>query len=269
MWQQLVETGYWQGEIINRRKDGQQYNEMLSVSTIYDNDGAPVNFVGIFSDVTSYKEKEQALEKITYYDTLTGLPNRALLTDRFEQAKLRSQATNKKFALCILDLDDFKRINQIYDKAQGDQLLIDVADRIENQLNVDDTVSRQGGDQFFLLISNIEQMQQAESQLETILKAVREPFCYKQHEISMTASIGITVFPDDNVDLDAMLRHADHALYLAKVAGKNRWKKFNTDSDKETVLKQNFLQEIRNALVKDEFKLFDRCSNDPFTDSNI
>ena len=172
-----------------------------------------------------------------------------MLRDRFEQAKLRALATDKQLAVCILDLDDFKHINKAYNKEQGDQLLIDVANRIQHELTLNDTLSRQGGDQFLLLMTNIDDVEQFELRIRQLLYALTKPFSYSNVDISITASLGMSIFPEDNVDLDAMLRHADHALYLAKVAGKNRWKKFNTDNDKETIQKQNFLQEIRRGLA--------------------
>jgi diguanylate cyclase (GGDEF)-like protein/PAS domain S-box-containing protein len=256
MWSTLLKSGHWHGELSNRKKSGEIYLEALSISAIYDENNEPINFVGMFSDITRYKEQEKAIELLSYYDSLTGLPNRMLLSDRFAQAKHRSKATASKFALCAIDLDNFKQINELLDRGIGDQALIEVAERIKNVTKIDDTLSRMGGDQFVLLLNGIKDHAEGELFINALLESIAGEFLIKDKEVRLTASIGMTFYPDDNVELDTMLRHADHALYQAKLAGKNRWRIFDVTDDKETAAKQQTLKEIEDALVDNQFSLY-------------
>lgn len=256
IWQALREKGHWHGELSNRKKSGEIFFETLSISTIYDQEGEVVNYVGLFTDVTSYKEQEKAIEQLAHYDPLTGLPNRVLLTDRFSQARRKAQVSNNKFALCILDLDDFKHINDTISSGVGDRLLIDVAERIKDALSVEDTVSRLGGDQFVLLIGDISDSNEAISIIEPLLRAIADKFIYPGNQIAITASIGMTFYPDNDVELDTMLRHADQALYQAKVAGKNKWKIFNVFDDQQTIIKQNLLHALNHAIIDNQLRLY-------------
>lgn len=255
IWQSLRENGQWHGELSSRTKSGEIYFETLSISTIFNNEGEVINYVGLFTDVTSHKEQENVIEQLAHYDSLTGLPNRVLLTDRFSQACRKANASSNKFVLCILDLDDFKQINNTINRTIGDRLLIDVAERIKQTLRVEDTVSRLGGDQFILLIGDITDSDEAVSMIVNLLQVISEKYSYSDYGITITASVGMSFYPDNDVELDTMLRHTDQALYQAKVAGKNRWEIFNVFDDQQMVIKQNLLQALNHAVIDGQLRL--------------
>ncbi|HIE57581.1 MAG TPA: diguanylate cyclase, partial [Anaerolineales bacterium] len=155
MWNTLVDQGFWKGELWNRKKGGELYAELLTISAIVSEDGKTQNYIGLFSDITKSKEQQKSLELMAHYDELTGLPNRSLFADRYKQAIAHSKRTETLLAVCFLDLDEFKPVNDNYGHLVGDQLLIEVAERIKSQLRAEDTVSRMGGDEFALLLGDI------------------------------------------------------------------------------------------------------------------
>lgn len=256
MWQALITKGHWHGEVSNRRKNGEIFVENLSISTVYDQEENPVTYIGFFTDTTSYKEQEKTIELLAHYDVLTGLPNRILFGDRFEQAIGHANRQDNLFALCILDIDDFKLVNNVISRRVGDSVLIEVSERIKATLRIEDTVSRHGGDQFVLLIRDLSVESDVVLIIDKILNVVSVPISYDEGEVSLTASVGITLYPDDEVELNAMLRHADQALYEAKVSGKKDWKIFNVLNDQQTVLRQNNLHEISQAIESNQLCLY-------------
>lgn len=256
MWQALEESGHWQGEIWNRKKDGELYEEMLTISSLKDETGIVKNYVGLFIDITQSKEQQRALELMAHYDVLTHLPNRTLFTDRFEQAVAHSKRMKSMLAICFLDLDNFKPVNDNYGHDVGDQLLIDVAQRIKANIREEDTVSRQGGDEFVLLLGDIDSIEQGKQLMTRIHKALAQPYRINGESIDISASSGITFYPQDNADFDTLLRHADQAMYQAKMAGRNRYHLFNAEADQENIIRHHRLQEIQDALLQDQFCLF-------------
>ena len=188
--------------------------------------------------------------------TLTRLPNRALFIDRFNQSIAHSIRNEKQLAVCFLDLDDFKPVNDNYGHEVGDQLLIEVAKRIKASIREEDTVSRQGGDEFALLLNDIESYGQCESTLERILHTLAQPYLIDGNSHKITASIGVTLYPDDNEDIDTLIRHADNAMYQAKQSGKHRYHFFDSSHDKQLVQKHHKLDEIQRALINNEFTLY-------------
>ncbi len=256
MWQALAEHEHWQGEIWNRKKNGELYEEMLTISSLKDETGNVRNYVGLFIDITQSKEQQRALELMAHYDVLTHLPNRALFTDRFEQAVAHSKRLESSLAICFLDLDNFKPVNDNYGHDVGDQLLIDVAQRIKANIREEDTVSRQGGDEFVLLLGDVASREQGEQMMERIHHAIAEPYLINGHTIDISASSGITFYPLDNADLDSLLRHADQAMYQAKMSGKNRYHLFNAEEDQKIVIRHHRLQEIEDALLQNQFCLY-------------
>jgi len=256
MWNAVIEEGHWQGEVWNCKKNGETYIELLSISSLYDEQGNTLNYVGLFSDITNTIKQQEELRLMAHYDVLTQLPNRTLFTDRFHQAIAHSQRINKKLAVCFLDLDNFKPINDNFGHNVGDKILIEVASRISKNLRREDTVSRQGGDEFALLLGDVDNYDTCAQSLQRILDSLAEPFFIngKQHHI--TASCGVTLYPDDHVDIDTLLRHADHAMYQAKLIGKNRFQLFNTERNLEKISKQHRLTEIEQALKQEQFRLF-------------
>lgn len=223
MWQTIEEQDHWQGEVWNRKKDGNLYAELLTISALKSDTGKLLYYVGLFSDITTSKLHQQSLEQKAHYDLLTQLPNRALFVDRFQLAIAHSNRSKTLLAVCFLDLDGFKPINDNFGHEVGDQLLIEVANRLTRQVRREDTVSRQGGDEFTLLLGNLESHEQCEQSLERIQKAITQPYQINDQVHSVSASIGVTLYPLDKGDIDTLLRHADQAMYQAKQSGRNQF----------------------------------------------
>jgi len=256
MWLQINELGHWQGEMWNRKKNGEIYSELITISALKDNAENVVNYVGVFSDITSSKRQQEQLSLMAHYDVLTGLPNRALFADRFHQSIAHSKRTKSLLAVCFLDLDNFKPVNDNYGHETGDQLLVEVAKRITASIREEDTVSRQGGDEFAILLNDIDSYTQCQRSIERILLSLAQPYIIDDHPHKVTASVGITLYPEDNEDIDTLLRHADQSMYQAKLEGKHRYHLFNPQHDQMVVMKHHQLDEIGQALVNNEFQLY-------------
>lgn len=256
MWQRLLEVGYWKGEVWNRNKSGELYAEQLSISSLQDKNGDVEFFVGIFSDITHTKKQQEQLSMMAHYDVLTGLPNRALFADRFNQAIMHSNRNQKLLAICFIDLDNFKPVNDNFGHKTGDMLLIEVANRLLESVRGEDTVSRLGGDEFALLLNDIDSEKECMRMLDRILHKLEMPFVINDHSHYISASIGATLYPHDNEDVDTLLRHADQAMYHAKLAGKQRYKLFDSAHDKDVTEKQLIQDQVKNALYANEFTLF-------------
>lgn len=222
MWQALQDNGRWQGEIWNRKKNGEFLPEWLSISAMYDDYGKLEHYLGVYTDISQLKIYEKQLEKIAHYDGLTGIPNRVLLEDRMKQAIAYTKREQDMFAVCYLDLDGFKPVNDTLGHAAGDLVLIETAIRIRNMLRETDTVARLGGDEFVVLLQNIKHLTECTSLLDRLLSVISEPIKLNDNVCQVSASIGFTLFPLDNEDPDILLRHADQAMYVAKNAGKSR-----------------------------------------------
>lgn len=227
MWQSIDTEGYWRGEVWNRRRDGELYAELLTISAVRDEQGAVTHYVGVLSDITRLKEHEQQLERIAHYDALTSIPNRLLLADRMRQAIAQTQRTNKLMAVCYLDLDSFKPINDNFGHEAGDRLLVEMSERLQSCLRGGDTVARLGGDEFVLLLLGLERVEECETALPRILEVLSRPIRLNDHEVSISASIGVSLYPVHDTDPDTLLRDADQAMYRAKQEGKNRYRLFD------------------------------------------
>jgi diguanylate cyclase (GGDEF)-like protein/PAS domain S-box-containing protein len=256
MWLELQQHGHWQGEVWNRKKGGELYVEFLTISKLLDGHGQVINYIGVFTDITDRKQQQEKLSLMAHYDLLTGLPNRALFTDRFHQAIAHSKRTKAQLAVCFLDLDNFKPVNDNYGHEIGDQLLIQVAARIKASLREEDTVSRQGGDEFAFLLNDIESYEHCEQTLERLHRSLALPYIIDGYAHNISASTGITLFPADNGDIDTLLRHADQAMYQSKQAGRNRYQLFDTQDDQDAVNKHHRLAEIKHGLINNEFTLY-------------
>lgn len=256
MWDAIDAKGHWQGEVWNRKKTGELYAELLTISSLKDSSDQVVNYVGMFTDITHSKQQQEKLNLMAHYDVLTKLPNRALFVDRFNQAIAHSKRTKTQLAVCFLDLDNFKPINDNYGHDVGDQLLIEVANRINACIREEDTVSRQGGDEFALLLSDINSFAQCEKMLERLLSSLGEIYPIKGKEHSVTASCGVTVYPNDDGDIDTLIRHADQAMYKAKQSGRNKYQLFNTEHDQEAEQKHHRLDAIKQAMLNNELVLY-------------
>jgi len=256
MWQTIEQHGYWQGEVWNRRKNGKIYAELLSISTLWNEAGDVINYVGMFSDITQNKKQQEELTLMAHYDVLTGLPNRALFIDRFHQAIAHSQYSETQLAICFLDLDKFKPVNDNYGHDVGDQLLIQVSERIKGCLRQEDTVSRQGGDEFALLLGDLLSVEDCHQTLDKIHHALVQPFVINNIEHTISASSGFTLYPMDDGDIDTLLRHADQAMYQSKQLGRNQYYLFDTEQDQAIIHKHHRLVEIQQALLNNEFVLY-------------
>ncbi len=256
MWYGIKRRGAWRGEIWNRRQDGEPYAALLSISVVRDVEQRVQNYIGIFSDISELKAHEAELDRLANFDPLTGLPNRRLLGDRLEQAIAGSRRSDSQIAVCYLDLDEFKPINDRYGHAVGDQVLISIANQLRKELRAQDTVARLGGDEFVLLFNDLARLEDSQLLLERVLAACARPIVLNGVTHRVSASIGVTLSPPDIANADSLLRHADQAMYHAKEAGRNRYHFSDAEQDQRIHDRRLQLQGIRNALTNQEFVLF-------------
>jgi len=256
MWKTIEATGHWKGEIWNRTKTGGIFVEMLSMSVIRDEKGEVTNYVGLFSDITVAKNHEEQLQRVAHYDALTGIPNRLLLADRMRQALAQGRRDNVPLAVCYLDLDGFKPINDTAGHEVGDKVLIEVARRLGEAVRAVDTVARIGGDEFVILLLGNPQLGAYETTLHRLLDAVCEPIIIAGKPYSVSASIGVSLSHSLEEDADTLLRQADQAMYLAKQSGRNRYHLFDAEHDLRNRERQQALARFRLGLKRGEFELF-------------
>ncbi|QUM91506.1 EAL domain-containing protein [Moritella sp. 36] len=256
MWHNLIEQGHWYGEVWNKKKNGELFAARLSISSLTNDDDETLHYVGLFSDITEIKQQQQKLELMAHYDMLTKLPNRSLLADRFRSSIIHSKQTDTMLGVCFLDLDNFKPVNDSYGHDIGDQLLIAVAQRLKTNIRDEDTASRQGGDEFVLLLGDIESSDHCNEILQRINYFLALPYIIAGHTFNISVSIGVTLYPSDDADLDTLLRHADYSMYQAKLAGKNRFHLFNPEHDQLTIQKHLQLDEIQQAFSNNELVLY-------------
>ncbi|MBI5918580.1 MAG: diguanylate cyclase [Nitrosomonadales bacterium] len=224
MWDSLNATGQWQGEIWNRKKNGVIYPEWLSIGVVKSHRGEVINYISSFSDITKRKEAEQKIELLAHYDSLTNLPNRALFADRLRVALITAGRSGKKAALLFLDLDKFKQVNDTMGHLAGDLLLQSVAERLKSCVRESDTICRQGGDEFLILLAEVGTAEDVARVAHKIIEAMSASHTIGGKELVVTFSIGISIYPDDGLDSETMIRCADDAMYQAKQAGRNNFK---------------------------------------------
>ncbi len=256
LWKTLLIENHWNGEIWNRQKNGDLYAALTSISIVRDEQGHIHHFIGLFADITSLKNHEYDLERVAHFDSLTGIPNRLLLADRMAQALAYVKRSGNQMALCYLDLDGFKQINDEFGHEAGDQLLLEIAKRIKQCLRNGDTVARIGGDEFVLLLLELTKISECETIIERMLHVVAEPITLSGCMVSVSASLGFTLFPEDNADAETLVRHADQAMYIAKQSGKNRYHRFDPTLDRLILARGEFQAQIENALNAQEFELY-------------
>ncbi len=256
LWHDISVKGHWYGEVWNRRKNGEVYAEMATISAVSDTDGVIQNYVAIFSDITWIKEHERQLKHIAHYDALTSLPNRVLLADRLNQALEETQRRGNLLAIAYIDLDGFKQINDTYGHSIGDEILITVAKRFQNSIRDYDTLARIGGDEFIAVLTNLTEPHESEVILNQLLTAASKPIYINGKEFAISASIGVTIYPTDSSDGELLLRHSDQAMYLAKLAGKNCYHMFDVSMDLAIKTRRETLNQIRQAIQKKEFVLY-------------
>jgi diguanylate cyclase (GGDEF)-like protein/PAS domain S-box-containing protein len=255
MWQALLDDGAWSGEVWNRRKNGEVYAEILNISSVKDASGQTRNYVVLSNDITLMKEHQDQLERISRYDILTNLPNRSLLADRLSQAMLQCSRHKQSLAVVFLDLDHFKDVNDTHGHDVGDELLIALSARMKEALREGDTLARIGGDEFVAVLADLVKVEDCEPVLERLLLAASEPVTVSDTVLNISASIGVTLYPQDSVDADQLVRHADQAMYVAKESGKNRYHLFDTVQDEAIKVQRESLEAIRTALDNQQFVL--------------
>jgi diguanylate cyclase (GGDEF)-like protein/PAS domain S-box-containing protein len=255
LWRSLKDTDNWRGEIWNRNKYGEIYPELLSISAVHDAAGELTNYVAVFADISRLKAQERQLRQMAYYDALTDLPNRALLADRLVQGIQQTRRTQTLMAVCYLDLDGFKTVNDSLGHDAGDRLLVEMATRLKATLRGGDTVARLGGDEFVLLLVGLESIEECRLALERLLNAIAQPILIEDQPVVVSASIGVALFPQDDSDADTLMRHADQAMYQAKQSGKNRYHIFDVAQDHSARTHQHRLAELRQALDRGEYVL--------------
>ena len=256
MWRILNEKDAWRGEIWNRKKSGEVYAELLSISIIRDEDGKTLRHVGVFADINDLKRNEAELSRIAHYDALTGIPNRALLADRMKQAIAQTKRDHNLMAVCYLDLDGFKAVNDTMGHEAGDEVLISVAERIKGTIRGGDTVARLGGDEFVVLLLGLEKGEECVATLGRLLEAISIPFEIKGKVFALGASIGVSIYPLDDEDADTLMRHADQAMYQAKQSGKNRFDIYDPSLDLRARDHREFMKSVRQAIDNEEFELY-------------
>lgn len=257
MWGQLKAAGHWSGEIWNRAKNGQLYAEMLTISAIPDVTGKTQQYVAMFSDITSMKEKEQQLKQVAHYDLLTGLPNRALLEDRLRQAMAQAHRLGQMVAVAALDLDNFSHVNDRHGHGTGDQMLTVATQQMKATLAEGDTLARLGGDEFAVVLLGLASVEEILPRVARLLKAAAEPVQLNELTVQGSASMGVTFFPQaEEVEPDQLLRQADQAMYYAKLAGKNRYHIFDPKLDRTMRGRHEDLNRMRVALEAQEFELY-------------
>ncbi|HEX8986487.1 MAG TPA: EAL domain-containing protein [Rhodocyclaceae bacterium] len=255
MWKALLETGRWQGEIWNRRKNGEAFLEWLTINRIPAADGIPCSYVSVFNDITEQRRKDEHIRHLAFHDPLTGLPNRALLLDRLQHAISRCAREDRGLALVFIDLDRFKGINDALGHDVGDELLREVGTRIRDRLRAMDTVARMGGDEFVVLLEDMDEPEHCAALAAAIIGDVSQPLQIHDHEIRVGASIGVALFPEDGDDALTLMKHADTAMYAAKSEGRGIYRFFRSEMMAAANRRLQLETELRRAISNGELEL--------------
>ena len=261
MWEIISRTGKWQGEVWDRRKNGEIYPKWLTISAVKGANGSVTHYVGSHIDITERKAAENEIQHLAFYDPLTQLPNRRLLMDRLQQAFASSTRSNRDGALLFLDLDNFKNLNDTLGHDIGDLLLQQVALRLQSCVREGDTVARLGGDEFVLLLEDlseqvIEAAEQAEAIGKKILAVLNQPYQLAAHKYHSTPSIGVTLFNGHQQAMDELMQQADIAMYQAKQDGRNTLRFFDPKMQETINARATLEGELRNALERQQFHLY-------------
>ncbi|CAI8979347.1 MULTISPECIES: putative bifunctional diguanylate cyclase/phosphodiesterase [Pseudomonas] len=256
MWRTIALGHIWKGEICNRAKDGSLYwVESTMVPVIDTATGRVERYLSIRFDISEKRQLLHSLQWRVGHDVLTGLPNRAFLSDLLDQALEFSRQESIPLAVCMLDLDGFKAVNDGYGHATGDLLLVEVAKRLRNIVRGEDVVARLAGDEFVLVLRHVQDLPQLRATLSRVLGAISVPYSLHGKDINVFASIGVTLFPDDDEDAGTLLRHADQAMYVAKQSGRKRFHLFDVIRDRQVQATHETVERVRQALVTGELRV--------------
>ena len=256
MWGDLLTNGEWSGEIWNRRKSGEAYPEWLNICAIKDDTGKIIKFVSIFHDISQLKKSEEKIQHQIYHDALTGLPNRALFDDRLTQAISTAHREGKKLAMHFIGLDRFKNINETLGHLAGDKVLQEVSARFSTIVREGDTLARFGGDEFVILMIDMELEQEAASLAMRAINALTAPITIGEQELFLTASVGVALYPSDGTDTGSLIRNSQIALRRAKDEGKNTYQLYAPSMNTKTHERLSLESDLRRALDRGEFVVF-------------
>ncbi len=267
MWQTLAKQGCWKGEIWDRRKNGEVFPKWLAINAVKNEQGKLTHYVGVFSDISELKSKEAELQALAHFDPLTRLPNRVLCKELVEQQLFNARRSRHKVALLFIDLDHFKHVNDSLGHAAGDELLVEVAQRLERSLlqtgtacaNASvsgHTIARLGGDEFIVAIDNLKAVDGLGDLVERMQQAIREPMLIQQKTVHVDSSIGIAIYPDDGQSYGKLSRHADTAMYRAKEGGRNRFVFFTEEMNRQAHQRLEMEIELRRSLEAGHFEVY-------------
>ena len=256
MWEAVRDRGSWQGEIWDRRKNGDVFPKWLSISAVTDEAGRISRYIGLFSDISAMKQTQEQLYEMAHYDSLTGLPNRRYFLDRLRESLEQARRAREGVALMFVDLDGFKLVNDNLGHGAGDQLLREVAERIRVCVRESDMVARMGGDEFTVILPHVHNSDSPVVVARKMLQKIYEPVKLEQKEFFISSSIGIAVFPDDAQDVEGLLQSADTALYKAKDLGKNGYQFFSREMNRRAVERLTLQTQIRQGIASREFTVY-------------
>ena len=256
LWSELIEKDSWKGEIWNRKKNGEIYPEWLNISTVRDQKGNILNYVALFSDISKIKKSNEKIEFLAHHDPLTNLPNRLLLKARLNKSIETAKKENKKLALIFIDIDNFKLINDTYGHSIGDNIINLVANRLQNSVRKNDTISRIGGDEFILVIEDINELNHIEKVAKSIMDNFSKPIKMHEYLFEVTLSMGISIYPHDGYNDEDLIKHADTAIYSAKSLGKNQFQFYKNEMTNEIFEKLIMKQELNEAINSNQFEVY-------------
>ncbi|WP_260291770.1 EAL domain-containing protein [Sedimenticola hydrogenitrophicus] len=255
MWQSLKESGHWQGEVFNQRKDGEPYPEWLTISSVKNEAGRVSHYVGVFSDISAIKETQARIYHLAHHDPLTDLPNRMMLNDRLAHAMERAQREAHRIAVLFLDLDRFKNINDTLGHGVGDEVLRKVAERLAQSVRAQDTVARLGGDEFMVIMEGVHHLQEVSLVAQKLLEVLAREIVIEKRRFFLSASIGISLYPDDGNSVDELIKNADTAMYRAKEHGRNGFHFYTSEMTATAIEHYALENSLRQGLERQEFEL--------------
>jgi len=256
LYAQLSLSGHWEGEVWNRRKDGSIYPCWLNISVVFDEEKHIEVYVALFNDISLRKENEQEMWIQTNFDNLTGLANRYHYNNKLDQEMIRANADNKRLAICFIDLDRFKSVNDTLGHNSGDILLLEAAKRLKACMRSSDVVARLGGDEFALLLPGVKTLNDIERLAKKALKALNSAFQIGEQEVFVSGSMGITIYPDDGTERKILLRNADSAMYKAKEQGRNCYEFFTRGLHEQATARSRLETALHKALNNEEFSVY-------------